>query len=282
MVSSCGKTVMHKDAYVSRFEDEFGNVMEKELPRPTIAHMLYEFLPLIDKHNKTRQNALALEKCWLTKNCWVRILTTFLGMAVVDLQRWDRRKRYGHAKVVDEVGFDEDGDEIIDDFDIKCMANLIGKPLSDGQCNYYRDRRQPTSKHAYRPVERICGPDGSIVHPVKNVGDKVRVRQQSCFICRQYKCKPQNTQWKCKDCGMPLCNVDRSDGGERKLCCINEHTQSKDQILGCNLVARNAFILPNDYIQFNITRGQRNQSEECKEAMRKRRKQSSMGSDRNS
>ena len=161
----------------------------------------------------------------------------------MDLQRWDRRKRYGHAKVVDEVGFDEDGDEIIDDFDIKCMANLIGKPLSDGQFNYYRDRRQPTSKHAYRPVERICCPDGSIVHPVKNVGDKVRVRQQSCFICRQYKCKPQNTQWKCKDCGMPLCNVDQSNAGKRKLCCIDEHAQSKDQILGCNLVAQNAFIL---------------------------------------
>ena len=24
--------------------------VEKELPRPTIAHMLYEFLPLIDEH----------------------------------------------------------------------------------------------------------------------------------------------------------------------------------------------------------------------------------------
>ena len=50
--------------------------------------------------------------------------------------------------------------------------------------------------------------------------------------------------------------------------------------MGCNLVARNAFILPNDYIQYNIARGHRNRSEECKEAMRKRRKQSSVGSDR--
>ena len=96
MVSSCGKTVTHKDAYVSIYEDEIGNVMEKELPQPTISHMLYEFLLLIDEHNKTCQNALTLEKCWLTKNCWVRILTTFLGMAVVDLQQWDCQMRYGH------------------------------------------------------------------------------------------------------------------------------------------------------------------------------------------
>ena len=69
MVSSCGKTVMHEKPYVSKFEDEYGNVQTKELARPTIAHMLYEFLPLIDEHNKARQNLLALEKCWLTKNC---------------------------------------------------------------------------------------------------------------------------------------------------------------------------------------------------------------------
>jgi hypothetical protein len=87
MVSSCGKTVMHEQSYVSRYEDEYGNVQEKELPRPGVAHFLYEFLPLIDKHNipVARQSALALEKKWLTKCPWTRILTTFLGMAVVDL-----------------------------------------------------------------------------------------------------------------------------------------------------------------------------------------------------
>ena len=44
--------------------------------------------------------------------------------------------------------------ESIVDFDIKYMANLIGKPLSDGRFNYYRDHCQPTSKHAYYPVEK--------------------------------------------------------------------------------------------------------------------------------
>jgi hypothetical protein len=67
MVSSCGKTVMHEQSYVSRYEDEFGIVQEKELQRPPVAHFLYEFLPLIDEHNKAHQSALALEKKWLTK-----------------------------------------------------------------------------------------------------------------------------------------------------------------------------------------------------------------------
>ena len=79
MVSSRGKTVIHKDAYVSLFEDEFGNVMEKELPGPTIAHMLYEFLCLIDEHNKTRQNALALESAGYNKELLGKNLDYIFG-----------------------------------------------------------------------------------------------------------------------------------------------------------------------------------------------------------
>jgi len=52
MVSSCGKTVRHEQSYISRFEDEYGNVQEKELPHPAQAHMLYEFLPQKVKHKK--------------------------------------------------------------------------------------------------------------------------------------------------------------------------------------------------------------------------------------
>ena len=85
MISLCGKMVKHEEPYLSCYEDNFGNVQEKELPCPTLAYMLYEFLLLIDEHNTAHQNILSLEKCWLTKNCWVQILTTFLGMAVIDL-----------------------------------------------------------------------------------------------------------------------------------------------------------------------------------------------------
>ena len=45
MVSSCGKTVMHKDAYVSRFDDEFGNVIEKELPDRLLHTFCLSFFP---------------------------------------------------------------------------------------------------------------------------------------------------------------------------------------------------------------------------------------------
>ena len=79
MVSSCGKTVRHEQSYISCFEDEYGNVQEKELPRPAQAHMLYEFLPLIDEHNKARPNSLAMEKCWMTQSRWNWFDTSWYG-----------------------------------------------------------------------------------------------------------------------------------------------------------------------------------------------------------
>ena len=57
MISSRGMTVMHEQPYLLCYEDDFSSVQEKELPQPTGAHMLYEFLRLIDEHNKACQNA---------------------------------------------------------------------------------------------------------------------------------------------------------------------------------------------------------------------------------
>ena len=98
-VSTSGMTVRHSISYKSRFEDGYGNPTFKLLPRPAIAHFAYEFLPLIDEHNKARQSNLALEEKWPTKCCWFRLFTTFIGMAVVDQQRWDRNMHSGNKGI---------------------------------------------------------------------------------------------------------------------------------------------------------------------------------------
>ena len=70
MVSLCGVnvTIPHKILYTSRFEDNHGNLPEKQLSDPTVVRVLYKFLPSIDEHNKLRQTVLALKKAWFTKN----------------------------------------------------------------------------------------------------------------------------------------------------------------------------------------------------------------------
>jgi hypothetical protein len=66
-LSTCGSTHQSNILYQSNFEDEFGNVDFKLIPRPHIAHFLYLYLHLIDGHNIQRQSVLNLERKWPTK-----------------------------------------------------------------------------------------------------------------------------------------------------------------------------------------------------------------------
>ena len=51
------------------FGDGFRNMTYEEINRLYTCHNFHEVLPLIDDHNRTRQNILGLEKNWLTKDC---------------------------------------------------------------------------------------------------------------------------------------------------------------------------------------------------------------------
>ena len=219
--------------YTSQFEDDYGNVTEKQLPRPTVAHVLYEFLPLIDEHNKSRKNALALERQWLTKNCWFRLFTTFNGMSLVDLHRWDRYNRSGKTTF---ALFLNDGDY---DFDIQKMANLVVKPLRSGKLRF-RTRSQPSrQRDGFAQLVRIQDKDGNVSY------DKGKPHNMTCFMCRRYSKKPQCTQWLCRLCGMPLCKMKSRDET-----CLSEHLCSRDQILGCNIIHRDSFVMPKTHLAY--------------------------------
>lgn len=235
--------------YTSRFEDDFGNVTEKELPRPTVAHFLYEFLPLIDEHNKSRQNVLGLERHWLTKDCWFRILTTLIGMSLVDLQRWDRNKRSG---VSSTSMFLDDGDN---DFGIKKMANLVAKPLRSGKFNFRRTPQPSQRNDGNSHLARIKDEDSNMNY------SSGKPRNQSCFICRKYSVKTECTQWICRVCGMPVCKVSRG----RDLTCLDEHLCSTNEYIGCGMLVRSAFRMPPDLLQYRKTKSM------AAEAKRKRK-----------
>jgi hypothetical protein len=87
ILSTCGFTEPSDKLYMSYFEDDFGNIGSKEISRPKLAHLIYDYLPLIDEHNKQHQKILGLERKWPTHNCWFRLLTTLMGMCVMDMHR---------------------------------------------------------------------------------------------------------------------------------------------------------------------------------------------------
>jgi len=72
------------DPYEMKFTDSYGNVMTRFVDRPQVISKFFQTSNVIDTHNQLRQNLLQLEKKWLTKNAYFRLLTTLLGINVTD------------------------------------------------------------------------------------------------------------------------------------------------------------------------------------------------------
>jgi len=102
-LSKCGSTNPAANSYMTHFEDEFGTICTWSIPQPSILEWVYDYLPLIDEHNKQRQNLLHLKKKWPTKNCWFHLLTTLVGMCVVDMHRVylnHNKHKYGRMDIL--------------------------------------------------------------------------------------------------------------------------------------------------------------------------------------
>ncbi len=73
-------------------------------------------------------------------------------------------------------------------------------------------------------------------------GGKGYVR--SCLICRQYREKPQNTNWWCNECCVPLCKKHRG----RESSCYEEHIQRcDDPVVGCFERKSEIIVVPQAY-----------------------------------
>lgn len=254
IVSSCGTTVQHEVTYKTHFTDDYGNVTFKEIPRPSIAHFYFELCPLIDNHNKDRQGILGLEDCWPTKNPWFRLVTTLIGMCVVDMHRWDRNNRSG-GTAFQWMDADDERPEFLK---VRHMADLIGRGLRNPAMRYY-DQNNPRQSIQVRStrrmrreqtVVRITDANGNISRPPDGngkSGGKGYVRH--CLICRMYKKLPQNTNWWCSECQVPLCKKVRRD-----ISCYEEHVNNyHDPVLGCFKRARDRIALPPEYRRYITT-----------------------------
>jgi hypothetical protein len=71
--------------YEMKFNDAFGNVVQRLVERPEILSDFFEKSNSIDKHNQLRQGDLALEKRWLTQDPYFHLHTTIIGMFIVIL-----------------------------------------------------------------------------------------------------------------------------------------------------------------------------------------------------
>lgn len=235
-VSTCGSTEVAKEPYYTKFEDEFGGVSDKEIKRPKLAEFLYQFLPLIDEHNKQRQSILALERCWPTKDAFFRLMTTLVGMTVVDMHRWHRNVTSKKPMDITSVSFDDS---------VRNFSDLICKNLKP------RVRRSiPNRLNASQlgPLVRFTDEAGNKTREATEKQQASESRStgtavvRACFACRKYptgKKGQQQTQWRCRHCNMPICQKDHSVGTNvdprRNHSCLEEHQDAlPDDPLYCD------------------------------------------------
>jgi hypothetical protein len=104
-VSTCGVTTPGTPARCSR-QDLYGNDVSFEFPRPNLAEIYQDAAGAIDFHNRLRQGVLALEKSWVTQSWDFRIITTILGIVLVDTHLVAKHfcPKYHDANVLDIVG----------------------------------------------------------------------------------------------------------------------------------------------------------------------------------
>ena len=71
--------------YHAKYNDEYGNVLYRNVARPKVLNIYFQYSNKVDSHNQSRQSVLALEEKWVTHDGYFRQWTTFVGMSVTDL-----------------------------------------------------------------------------------------------------------------------------------------------------------------------------------------------------
>ena len=90
---------------------------------------------------------MALEDKWPTKCCWYALITTFVGMAVVDLQMWDRNMHSGSKGIIDSHVWTE-CEDVHYNFNIMRMCDLISRAINDGMLSFHNDGEEERRKNA--------------------------------------------------------------------------------------------------------------------------------------
>ena len=234
-ISTMGNTNPSKTLYRLQFEDDFGGTSFKDIPRPEIADFVYDFLPIIDEHNRQRQRLLNLEYQWPTKDCWTRLGVSLIGFSVVNLYRLYRNHDYEKYA----------GYGILKFSDMICGGLLERKRTIQSTP---RALNQHLDLHTN--LVRIRNVDGSTTKRITNhktrtgaIGSAV---QKSCWICRQYPHPTKEgqklykmTSFECTKCGTPLCKEPRE--GRPYTSCFHEHNNSTDNSVRCDGRKKNKF-----------------------------------------
>ena len=72
------------EPYIARYQDDDGNPATRSVARLSVFSRYLMYSILVDVDNELRQHFLALEEHWVTTDCWSRLFTGLIGIALTD------------------------------------------------------------------------------------------------------------------------------------------------------------------------------------------------------
>jgi hypothetical protein len=72
------------DPYMMKYTDSYGNLCSQEVEHPAVISEFFRDSNTIDRHNQSRQYDLAIEKSWVTKDCYFRLTCSMIQIHVTD------------------------------------------------------------------------------------------------------------------------------------------------------------------------------------------------------
>jgi hypothetical protein len=67
-----------------RWTDCQGNIHIRSIDCPERVSNFFSHSNRVDSQNQLHQRCLALEKCWVTQDCWFRLHTTITGIHIIN------------------------------------------------------------------------------------------------------------------------------------------------------------------------------------------------------
>ena len=129
-----GNTTQSNTLYRSQLKGEFGGVGRKDIPQPELADFLYQYLPLIDEHDKQHQSILNLKQCWPTRNPWFALLTTLTCLYLLDFHCLNIHHKRKYNKQYIPCG-------------VRNFADLICHTLNNELQGWYKFQQQWITNH---------------------------------------------------------------------------------------------------------------------------------------
>ena len=201
-------------------DDGTSQRFEKTAKTSAIPHEYFSFAQKIDVHNHRRQGILALERKISTRSWSFRLISTVLGMIMVDAYMMYLSERNivddGQSNVVPTLTFKE--------FVEFAGVDLATNSMYDGSLRGGRSRDPDGANVDAPPSDPVC----ALTHIkdfVETSNKKRKDVHRSCCVCHKH------TEWCCRRCSnsnkvIALCNFT----AKRDVPCFQRHLESVNAI----------------------------------------------------